>query len=196
MGLRELCALICADNNFNVHLAGHHMVALVKSAKMAIDGQIVSGGPFIDSVCEWAAAYGGVVTFVYANNNYHTRERQYVLFCAGWSGCIDTMNAVIKSYEGIFLHNREEVTLWVGYGAAYSGNFHILTKNNIRYWIIDESTCTYSARGGHLKTLKLLRERGCPWNHYTLYYASTGGYTEMVEWARANGCPESIYYNV
>jgi hypothetical protein len=42
--------------------------------------------------------------------------------------------------------------------------------------------------GGHLETLKLLRQYGYPWNANVVYWAEREGHVERAEWARNNGC--------
>jgi hypothetical protein len=42
---------------------------------------------------------------------------------------------------------------------------------------------------GHLTALKLLRDRGCPWNRKKLLYAKENGHDGVYSWALSNGCP-------
>ena len=50
----------------------------------------------------------------------------------------------------------------------------------------DEWPCAYAARGGHLETLKWLRENGCPWHKWTCACAAETGHLEVLKWAREN----------
>ena len=52
-----------------------------------------------------------------------------------------------------------------------------------------EYLCQAAARSGNLKELKLLREKGTPWDAGTCFAAAHGGHLEVLLWARANGCP-------
>jgi hypothetical protein len=40
----------------------------------------------------------------------------------------------------------------------------------------------YTAGGGHLETLKYLRENNCPWDTMACAYAAEGGHLELLEW--------------
>ena len=53
----------------------------------------------------------------------------------------------------------------------------------------DEWPCAFAARGGHLETLKWLRDNDCPWNEETCAYAARGGQFETLKWSRDNDCP-------
>jgi hypothetical protein len=50
-------------------------------------------------------------------------------------------------------------------------------------------TCTYAARGGHLKLLQWARANGAPWTARTCAYAARGGHLDVLQWAQASGCP-------
>ena len=52
-----------------------------------------------------------------------------------------------------------------------------------------EYLCQAAARSGNLKELKLLREKGTPWDAGTCFSAAHGGHLEVLLRARANGCP-------
>jgi len=57
-------------------------------------------------------------------------------------------------------------------------------------------SCRGAARGGHLETLKWMREeRNCRWNWKTCAAAMLGGHLEVFEYARANGCNWKYPYN-
>ena len=60
---------------------------------------------------------------------------------------------------------------------------------NLVQYPCHEGTCAFAAYGGHLETLKWLRENGCRWNEWTCAYAAKGGHLELLKWARANDCP-------
>jgi hypothetical protein len=90
---------------------------------------------------------------------------------------------------------------------AASGRLELLKyiKNNqlVMFYFIDpiyvdiaawgRMTCKVAACGGHLETLKWLRENGCPWCELTCYCAAEGGHLETLQWARANGCPWDVF---
>jgi len=55
--------------------------------------------------------------------------------------------------------------------------------------IMRPEICTAASGEGHLGLLKLLRERGCPWDEDTVALAARNGHQESVEWACGGGCP-------
>ena len=60
-------------------------------------------------------------------------------------------------------------------------------RENGREWSAWTATC--AAMRGHLHVLKLLRARGCPWDHRACEYAVENHHLEVLRWARENGCP-------
>ena len=49
------------------------------------------------------------------------------------------------------------------------------------------SDCNTAVRNNSLEALKLLHERGCPWDRRTSAVARG----ELLEWAKDHGCPAS-----
>jgi hypothetical protein len=46
-----------------------------------------------------------------------------------------------------------------------------------------------AAEGGHLGTLKWLRQQGCPWGMETCDAAAEKGHLNVLQWAFEEGCP-------
>jgi len=66
----------------------------------------------------------------------------------------------------------------------------IWAKENGCYARLDDiKFCRLAAEGGHLKTLKWLREQGFPWDCATTYGAACLGHSDVFFWAVENGCP-------
>jgi len=55
----------------------------------------------------------------------------------------------------------------------------------------DEETCAGAAQGGHLEVLKWLRmrEQDCPWGPSSVRELALRGDMEMMRWALQHGCP-------
>ncbi len=53
----------------------------------------------------------------------------------------------------------------------------------------DSWSCAHAARDGHLSILQYLRENGCPWDETTCDYAMRSGHFGILSWAVKNGCP-------
>ena len=62
------------------------------------------------------------------------------------------------------------------------------------HYILDNTTCARVAFGGHLATLKWLRDSYCPWNENTCISAIEGGHLDVLEWAIEYGCPHDGDY--
>ena len=52
-----------------------------------------------------------------------------------------------------------------------------------------ERFCSKMAEKGNLELLKVLHEKGCPWNEDTCRCAAENGHIECLKYARENGCP-------
>ena len=57
-----------------------------------------------------------------------------------------------------------------------------------------ERFCEQMARNGNVELLKVLHEKGCPWDIWTCYEAAKYGHLECLKYAHENGCPESSKY--
>jgi len=73
-------------------------------------------------------------------------------------------------------------------GAARGGHLETLKWLRDRGCRWDWRTCAGAARGGHLDTLKWSRGNGCEWDTDTCAFAAEGGHFDVLKWARANGC--------
>jgi hypothetical protein len=69
---------------------------------------------------------------------------------------------------------------------------------NILYWVIqnnknifNEKACSTASRKGHFEILKLLRQRGCPWDEDVTKEAVLAGHFHIYSWAKENGCPST-----
>ena len=57
-----------------------------------------------------------------------------------------------------------------------------------------ERFCWRMARKGNLELLKILHEKGCPWDEETCSKAAEKGHLECLKYAHENGCPGSAKY--
>ena len=48
--------------------------------------------------------------------------------------------------------------------------------------------CEQMARNGNVELLKVLHEKGCPWDQSTCYNAAKNGHLECLQYAHENGC--------
>ena len=55
---------------------------------------------------------------------------------------------------------------------------------------MDEDTCAYAAKNGHLECLKFLHEHDCAWDEETTICAARKGHIDCLKYARYHGCPE------
>lgn len=55
--------------------------------------------------------------------------------------------------------------------------------------ICDQRTLAYAAGEGQLETVKLLRDKGCPWDDDVFQAAVNGNHEDVVEWLEDQGCP-------
>ena len=62
------------------------------------------------------------------------------------------------------------------------------TENGCYESLDDTNYCRLAAEGGHLKTLKWLREHGFPWDCHTTFGAGILGHADVFFWAVENGC--------
>ena len=58
---------------------------------------------------------------------------------------------------------------------------------------MNEAACAGAAFGGHLETLRWLRQNGCPWDEKTCLDAARQGHLRVFEWALKEGAPDGIW---
>lgn len=65
----------------------------------------------------------------------------------------------------------------------------------LQWWQAQDPPCPWSvfttaraAMGGHLETLRWLRNNGCPWDSSTVHDARGYGSPLVAQWAIDNGC--------
>ena len=56
--------------------------------------------------------------------------------------------------------------------------------------------CEQMARNGNVELLKVLHEKGCPWDIWTCYEAAKYGHLECLKYAHENGCPWDLFEDV
>ena len=72
---------------------------------------------------------------------------------------------------------------------AEKGNLELLKVLHEKGCPWDKDTCFAAAYTGHLECLKYAHENGCPWNEKTCSYAAQEGYLECLKYLHENGCP-------
>ena len=106
----------------------------------------------------------------------------------GWMECL-----VWANENGCTWKPKKDAAL---FKAAVAGG-----KLEIVKWMSQKLTfeptqehCDLAARRGHLEVLKWLREKGVPWEKFTLEEAlsADGDRSETLKWAIRNGCPFGI----
>jgi hypothetical protein len=74
----------------------------------------------------------------------------------------------------------------------------VIAKPHLVEWALShglgstKELAAYAAGGGHLQTLRWLRDNDCPWDACTVAAAVRNGHKSVEEWALANGCPEYL----
>ncbi|GFR45438.1 hypothetical protein Agub_g6817 [Astrephomene gubernaculifera] len=109
------------------------------------------------------------------------------------SRCVDTAaeDGHLDVLKVLHAHGESIGGIWC---AARGGHLHVVS------WLVEEVLgervlwgCPwmmgFAAQSGNLELLRWLRERGCPWNEYTLNRAAEAGCEEALEWLVKQGCP-------
>ena len=72
---------------------------------------------------------------------------------------------------------------------ARKGNLELLKILHEKGCPWDVRTCKWAAYNGHLECLKYAHENGCPWDEETCSEAAENGHLECLKYAHENGCP-------
>jgi len=85
-----------------------------------------------------------------------------------------------------FWYDKEHIC---GY-AASSGNIEMVNWLLAipRFCSLNESACSWAASKGQLEMLKILKEKGCPWDDRICSYACENGHLDVLKWSHENGC--------
>lgn len=80
--------------------------------------------------------------------------------------------------------------------AAEGGHLDTLKWLREHEYVWDVTTCSWAAAKGHIHIIKWARDHGCPWNENTCWYAADKGQLETLQWLRNNGCPWDEYVHI
>ena len=72
---------------------------------------------------------------------------------------------------------------------AWNGNLELLKVLHEKGCPWNEETCRSAASNDHLECLKYAHENGCPWDKWTCADAAKTGHLECLKYAHENGCP-------
>jgi hypothetical protein len=112
-------------------------------------------------VCRAAAASGSFAALCWAHLHGCPWNGHATLNAAASSGSIE-LTAWVQQQLGVtFSGAALEAAARQGHTAVC---VYLLQQQQQQHLLLDESACLGAIKGGHVDTLRCLREHGCPWN--------------------------------
>lgn len=183
----------------------------VDSAGMTMDDKVCAGaakGGHL-SILQWARGKGcpwSLSVAKHAASEGHLEVLQWARHHGGceWDEGTCSAAAAGGHLEVLqWLRSQDPPCPWNGdvpAETAEEGYLHIVRWALTHGCPVDERTCAYAARSGHLDIVIWCR-RGClreswnleaipcPWNHHSYVYACHSGHEDVCEWLEKNDCP-------
>jgi hypothetical protein len=138
-----------------------------------------------EHACEWASSLGYLSAFIWFAHNDCPMRLYNCLLSAVVGGHLNLVKWFDESYSVQVGHQELMCCL-----AASNGRLDVM------HWLVETGRCVgnrdvfaSAAEGGNLEIVKLLREKGCPWDVFTCADAAKGGHLEVLKWLHGEGCP-------